>query len=217
MQLFAEIDAARKRWDVLAHPFYTRWSEGALSRDELALYAGQYRHAVVALADASSAAARSADAGDARETLEAHAAEEREHVALWDRFASAFGADGAAGPTPETERCVEAWAGDRDRALPASLVVLYAIESSQPRISEVKRAGLVEHYGCERSSEATVYFDLHAVRDHDHAAQHRAMISAVATGGENGGLAEHAERALAANWLLLDGVERLSRDRAGTA
>jgi hypothetical protein len=42
------------------------------------------------------------------------------------------------------------------------------------------------------------------------------MISAVAD-GENDGLVKHAERALAANWLLLDGVERLSRDRAGTA
>jgi pyrroloquinoline-quinone synthase len=217
MQLFADIDAARERWDVLAHPFYTRWSEGALSREELARYAGQYRHAVVALADASSAAARSADAGDARESLEAHAAEETEHIELWDRFASAVGAENAAAPTSETERCVEAWAGDRGRPVQASLVALYAIEAGQPRISEVKRAGLVEHYGFEPSSDATVYFDLHAVRDHEHAAQHRAVISDLATGDENGALVEHAERALAANWLLLDGVERLSRDRAGTA
>jgi pyrroloquinoline quinone (PQQ) biosynthesis protein C len=93
-------------------------------------------------------------------------------------------------------------------------VALYAIEASQPRISEVKRAGLVEHYGFEPSSDATVYFDLHAVRDHEHAAQHRAVISDLATGDENRALVEHAERALAANWLLLDGVERLSRDQA---
>ena len=51
MKLIERIDAARERWNVLEHPFYTRWSCGELTRDELAHYAGEYRHAVVALAD----------------------------------------------------------------------------------------------------------------------------------------------------------------------
>jgi pyrroloquinoline-quinone synthase len=209
MNLFDEIDAARGRWDVLEHPFYVRWSDGDLSPQELALYAGQYRHAVVALADASRAAARSADTGEARTTLEAHAAEEAEHVEVWDRFASAVGADVATAPSAETESCVRAWCGPDERELLPSLAVLYAIESSQPRISEVKRAGLIDHYGFEASSEATAYFDLHAVRDHDHAAQHRTLISRRMTADDDG-LVPSAERALAGNWRLLDGVERAS-------
>ncbi len=63
MDFFAELDAVRERWNVLEHPFYTRWSAGELTLDELALYAGQYRHAVTALAQASANAA--AVAGDA--------------------------------------------------------------------------------------------------------------------------------------------------------
>jgi len=216
MNLFDELDAVRKRWDVLRHPYYVRWSDGDLSPRELALYAGQYRHAVVALADASRAAARSADVGDARPTLEAHAAEEAEHVEVWDQFASAVGASGAPAPTPETKRCVGAWSGGDNRELLPSLAVLYAIEASQPRISEVKRAGLIDRYGFEPSSEATAYFDLHAARDHDHAAQHRAMISTRIAGDDDGRLVEPAEQALAANWLLLDGVERLFADVATT-
>ncbi len=207
MSLFDHVDAVRKRWDVLQHPFYLRWSDGELSTEELALYAGQYRHAVVALADASTAAARGAE-GEAGRALEAHAAEETEHVEVWDRFASAVGASATAAPTAETERCVRTWSGPAERELLTSLVVLYAIESSQPRISEVKRAGLVEHYGFEPASEATAYFDLHAARDHEHAAQHRSMISSRIAGDQNGALVEAAEEALAGNWALLDGVER---------
>src|SRR5436309_4236765 len=77
MELCTTIDEARRRWDVLKHPFYERWECGELTRDELAFYAGEYRHAVVALARAAAAT------GDGE-----HAQEEAEHVALWDEFAA---------------------------------------------------------------------------------------------------------------------------------
>ena len=35
------IDAARERWNVLEHPFYTRWEQGDLTHEELARYAGE--------------------------------------------------------------------------------------------------------------------------------------------------------------------------------
>jgi len=35
---FDRADAIRERWDVLRHPFYTRWSAGELSSGELAFY-----------------------------------------------------------------------------------------------------------------------------------------------------------------------------------
>ena len=50
MELFDRLDGARERWNVLRHPFYLRWERGELTRDELAFYAGEYRHVVVALA-----------------------------------------------------------------------------------------------------------------------------------------------------------------------
>src|SRR4029450_9042212 len=50
MPLIARLDEARRRRYILEHPFYTRWERGELTRDELADYAGEYRHAVVALA-----------------------------------------------------------------------------------------------------------------------------------------------------------------------
>ena len=56
-RIWLRIEQGRERWNVLRHPFYRRWSAGDLSRQELARYSGQYRHAVRAIAAASEAAA----------------------------------------------------------------------------------------------------------------------------------------------------------------
>jgi pyrroloquinoline-quinone synthase len=194
VELFNEIEAARLRWDVLNHPFYTRWSEGTLSREELAAYAGQYRHAVVALAEAS-----------ARAELGEHAEEEAAHVALWDDFTRAAGGDVDAEATVETHTCARAWAG-QGRSRAEHLVALYAIESAQPAISATKRDGLLRHYGYE-SGPATAYFDVHVERDVEHAAEGRELIAQL---GPDASLASEAEAVLRANWELLDGVEALT-------
>ena len=48
--VWQRIEEARDRWNVLEHPFYQRWSAGELTREELAEYSGQYRHATAAIA-----------------------------------------------------------------------------------------------------------------------------------------------------------------------
>jgi pyrroloquinoline-quinone synthase len=200
MDFWSRLDDVADRWNVLRHPFYVRWSEGELTRDELALYAAQYAHAVKALAAGTRRAAELAPAAAA------HAAEEEGHVALWDRFAEAVGAEPAA-PLPETAECVEAWS-DADRGLLPTLVALYAVEAAQPAISETKRTGLLERYGFERGP-ATEYFDVHAVRDVEHAREGReAIVELLAGDADHDELVAQAERALSANWRLLDGVDR---------
>ena len=201
MDLWSRLADAQSRWNVLDHPFYQRWSRGELSAGDLAVYAGQYRHAVVALAAAADGAARAA--GDA--DLAAHAGEEAAHVALWDAFAEAAGANGD-DPEPETVECAEAWAGE-GRDLLGHLVAMYAIESAQPAISRVKADGLRQHYGFD-GGLGTAYFDLHAVRDVEHAAEAQAKIGERLDGADEDALVAEAERVLRANWSLLDGVER---------
>ncbi len=208
MKFFADLEAVRQRWNVLEHPFYTRWSAGELTREELASYSGQYRAAVVALAQASAGTAAVADDDALRDDLEGHAAEEAAHVDLWDRFTTAVGGDCGAAMTAETQSCADTWA--TERPLLESLVAMYAIESGQPAISETKRAGLVEHYGATPGSDATAYFDLHAVRDVEHAAYERALIEPRLDGADVDALLAEAEAVLKANWELLDGVERLN-------
>ena len=193
MSLVDRIDAARSRWDLLRHPFYTRWERGELSRSELAFYAGEYRHAVTALAEAAAAA------GDAE-----HGREEAEHVGLWDAFADALGAPLDREPTRETAACAKAWARTDP---PEALAVLYAVEAAQPAIAETKLRGLVDHYGFAPDGHGTEYFALHAELDKEHARAAQAQLAGVAPEDE-GRLAAAAEDALRANWLLLDGVER---------
>jgi len=191
VNLIERIDEARARWNVLDHPFYLRWERGELTREDLAFYAGEYRHAVVALADAA------ATAGDA-----GHAAEEAAHIELWDRFAATLDAPLDREPTAETSACAEAWS--RGDALSAR-AVLYAVESGQPDVSRTKLTGLVDHYGFAPNSTGTEYFELHADRDHEHAAQSKSVLEQ-APPAEEDRLVAAAEAALAGNWRLLDGV-----------
>ena len=200
--VWQRIEEARARWNVLEHPFYQRWSAGELSREELAFYAGQYRHATVAIADLSGAVADSAPAAE-RADLRRHAAEEAVHVRLWDGFVDAVGGHAAAAPTAETARCVEAWTADDDRL--CQLVRLYAIESGQPAISQTKREGLAEHYGIGDCA-GNEYFRLHEKADVEHAAEGRSLIEAHLDGADPDALVAAAESAFEANWRLLDGV-----------
>ena len=200
MDFFARLESARARWNVLEHSFYRRWSAGQLSREQLAVYAGEYRHAVQALADGLSRAGRGADPSIAE-----HAAEEAEHVALWDQFADAVGGDTVREPNAETRACVQSWTAGRDTL--EGLVVAYAVESGQPEISKTKLEGLTRHYGVNEGP-ATEYFEVHAERDLEHAAETRALIEDRLEGADQERLLEVAEGALRGNWLLLDGVEQ---------
>lgn len=199
-RLWQRIEEARRRWDVLQHPFYQRWSEGTLSREELARYSGQYRHAVVAVAEVTEQAA---ELLPEREELRSHAAEELGHVRLWDGFVNAVGGEVDAEPTPETEACVRAWTGGEDAL--DKLARLYAVEVAQPEISRTKREGLIERYGFSDGA-GTAYFQIHSSRDVEHAAEVRELIEELAEPADEDRLVAAAEQAYEANWRLLDGV-----------
>jgi pyrroloquinoline-quinone synthase len=200
--VWQRIEQARARWNVLEHPFYQRWSAGELTRDELASYSGQYRHATAAIARLSASVAESAPEGE-RAELRRHAAEEEAHIALWDGFVEAVDGDVAAVPTPETKECVDAWTASGD--LLSQLARLYAIESGQPAISQTKREGLAEHYGIGDGA-GNEYFRVHEKADLDHAAEGRSLIEAHLAGADPDALVAAAESAFKANWRLLDGV-----------
>lgn len=205
MEFFDRLESVRERWNVLEHPFYQRWSRGELTAEELSFYAGEYRRAVAALAQATAATAVLADPGF-RSELEGHAAEEEAHISLWDDFAAAVGAPVDPEPREETLECASAWTAAGDAL--EGLVTLYAIESGQPAISQTKLEGLSAHYGIAPNDRGAAYFALHSERDHEHAAHSRALIEERMNDGDADRLLERAERVFQGNWALLDGVER---------
>lgn len=212
MSVIARLDQIRAAGSVLEHPFYRRWSAGELTAGELGRYAGEYRHAVLALAEASERAAAKAPPAHAQE-LRAHAEEEATHVALWDDFAEAAGARARAHDEPaheETVECVRAWTAGEDTL--EHLAVLYAIEASQPEVSRTKLEGLLAHYGYAEEGPAVEYFRTHELRDVEHAREAGALIerliASVADPQRKARrLEELAEGAVRGNWSLLDGVQ----------
>jgi pyrroloquinoline-quinone synthase len=200
--VWERIERSRAEHNVLEHPFYVRWSAGELSADELARYAGQYRHATEAIAKLSADLAE-AGPGEHRAELERHAVEEHDHVRLWDSFVNAAGGEIGAEPTDETMACVRAWTAPQGYL--ASLARLYAIESGQPEISRIKRDGLARFYGIE-GGPGNEYFRVHEVADVAHAQEARELIEEAMTGAEEDAVVEAAESAFRANLRLLDGV-----------
>ena len=200
--VWERIEESRARNNVLEHPFYVRWSAGELSREELARYAGQYRHATEALARLCRQTAETAPDGD-REEIASHADEEDSHIGLWDDFVEAAGGEIGTEPTPETAECVTAWTAS-DGYL-TQLARMYAIESGQPEIARVKREGLTRFYGIDGGA-GSEYFRIHEVADHEHAAESRRLIDEAMAPEDEDAVVAAAEDAFKANWRLLDGV-----------
>jgi pyrroloquinoline-quinone synthase len=200
--VWERIERSRAGHNVLEHPFYRRWSAGELTAEDLARYAGQYRHATAAIARLSGEAADAAPEAR-REQLVRHAEEEADHIRLWDGFVTAAGGEIGAEPTPETSECVREWTADQGYL--ASLARLYAIESGQPEISRVKREGLACFYGIDGGS-GTEYFRVHEDADVGHAAEARALIEEELRPEDADVVVAAAEATFRANWRLLDGV-----------
>ncbi len=202
--LWDRIEQARAGHNVLEHPFYQRWSAGELTREELAHYSGQYRYATEAIAKLSADIAANAPEAE-RPGLEAHAAEEHDHVAMWDGFVNAVGGTVGAEPNAETLECVETWT--KADGFGRQLARMFAIESGQPAISKTKTEGLGEHYEVS-DAPGNLYFTVHEEMDVHHAAEGRKLIERHMNDFSEDELVEAAEEAFKANWLLLDGVEK---------
>lgn len=147
MHLEKQLSDSLDRWNLLDSAFYRAWSAGTLPPEALGAYAREYGAFISTIAD-----------GWAAHGDQEIAAEEREHVELWSRFARSVGTEIGAAETPAVRRLVEV--AQHSFADPVeSLGALYAFEAQQPAAATSKLEGLRRHYDFDPAGEA--YFEVH--------------------------------------------------------
>jgi pyrroloquinoline-quinone synthase len=139
-----------KEFNLLKHPFYLAWNEGKLTKDQLALYAGEY-----------GAFIRLIPKGWEKLGESGIAAEETGHYLLWQDFAHSIGAGPIAAELSEVQGLVRK-TDIHYQTYAGALGALYAFEKQQPDTVASKLQGLRKHYNHWGADET--YFRVH---EHD--------------------------------------------------
>jgi pyrroloquinoline-quinone synthase len=192
---------------LLTHAFYQRWSAGELAAAELTSYAQQYRHFEQALPGFLTATLAQPLPERARTLLAANLADETgsgngvatdtSHLALFDRFAAAVGAEDVAA-TPATGELVRTYQTAAS-ALDA-LGVLMAYESQAAAVAASKASGLGQ-YGVSESDAS--FWTAHAEVDVAHRQWALEALHEV-SGGSIDATAAGLRRGADAWWAFLD-------------
>lgn len=208
------------QYDLLCHPFYQAWSEGKLTRADLAEYAAAYYPHVAAFPEYLASLAARVD-GELRRAVESNRSDElgedsaggRTHADLWLDFAAAMGAPHDAS-VPEIDALVNTFqAVAREGSAVEALAAFYAYESQVPRVAMEKARGLRAWYAA--GDRACRYFDLHTTADVHHANVWRQAIDReLASGASAEAALASLESAACALWSALDGIERRRLARA---
>jgi pyrroloquinoline-quinone synthase len=193
---------------LLDHPFYQRWSRGEVSVDELRAYAVQYRHFEASLPAhlqaVAAAAASPALRAQALRNLDDEAGTAPTHLDLFDRFAGALDATGAA-PSPAMAHLLDVYRDAVSRDAACGLAALVAYEAQSPAVSASKAQGLREHGILD--GDALDFWDVHATVDRDHAAW--ALDALAQTDTDVDALGDSIGAAADAWWSFLDEREAL--------
>jgi pyrroloquinoline-quinone synthase len=209
--LVERIDLEIEGYSLLKHSFYKMWSEGKLSLEDLRGYSKEYFQLVKAVPNfvqnvIFSSSLDKATSKDINQNLK----EEREHIELWTRFASAIGV-----PRDEllnyvaadkTNAAVSDLSSLTTSSLEEAAAAMYAYEMQLPKISRSKIDGLHKFYGMDNNTDATNYFEIHEETDIRHAELWRNIIQQTGAEKEEAAL-KAAIISLQAQNKLLDSVQ----------
>jgi len=224
---FIELDARIARYDLLKHDFYTAWSRGELTREDLREYASEYWHHVSAFPTYLSALHSELPDGELRRMVLANLADEEgmrdgtPHSDLWMDFARGMGAHESEvrdrNLSPDTRALIQHFRDTMHHSPAAALAALYAYESRVPAIAQTKAEGLEKHYSADEATRR--YFTVHTVADVYHSQVWRdALAAELAMHPENTDAAlTAAEDAARILWATLDGIESARQARIAIA
>jgi pyrroloquinoline-quinone synthase len=211
------VDRELAKYNLLKHPFYTAWSRGELTVEDLKFYGEQYFRHVSAFPTYLTSLHTRLPEGAMRRAVLANAWEEEcaepAHSDLWMRFVEGMGGNAeeiARGiAIEEITHLIETFHMlSQDAPVATAFGALYAYESQVPAIASEKLSGLMQHYGADDNTCS--YFAFHRTADIEHANVWRGIIDALVE--KDGMCADEAlagvTQAARALWLALDGIER---------
>jgi pyrroloquinoline-quinone synthase len=193
---------------LLSHPFYQRWEAGDISRDELRLYAEQYRYFERMLPEFLKELSDELPDGLARDSVLNNLADEvatPTHLELFEQFAHFYGASDAP-MSPAMQRLVESYGDILTDDVTVALAGLWAYESQGAAIADSKAEGLVKFYGAE--GDATTFWSVHGSLEGDHAAWTLEALEELDPIVDD--VASAARRIADAWWAFLDERESVS-------
>ena len=210
--LLESLDKLVEKYHLLKHPFYQAWTQGKLSKDDLALYAEQYYQHVRAFPENLKRLASRTDGGLAtlvQENLSEELDPVAPHPMLWRQFAQCLGVSEAAldgaSPLPGIAALLDSFDEISGHgAMAQAVAAFYAYEAQVPEIAAQKIAGLRRFYGITES-RGLAYFAVHQEADVRHRGAWRAWLAGQKNIDEVGVLCA-AERSLKALWGALDAV-----------
>ncbi len=136
-----------EQYNLLQHPFYLAWNEGRLTKEQMAVYAGEYGSFIQLVSEGWQAAGEQVIAN-----------EEEEHYVLWKNFAKSLDTKNMGATISQVNELVNSvknYFGSYAGALGA----LYAFEVQQPATASSKLEGLKKHYSNWQADET--YFTIH--------------------------------------------------------
>jgi pyrroloquinoline-quinone synthase len=136
-----------EQYNLLRHPFYLAWNEGKLTKEQMAVYAGEYGSFIQLISEGWAAAGE-----------QAIAKEEEEHYILWKKFAESLETKNVGATINQVSELVNS-VQNSFRSYAGALGALYAFEAQQPATASSKLEGLKRHYNHWRANET--YFTIH--------------------------------------------------------
>jgi pyrroloquinoline-quinone synthase len=209
------LDARIASKHLLDHPFYQRWTNGTLTKEELQDYARNYFHYAMAFPTFISAMhQQTSDIAVRQMLLENLIEEERgpeNHPELWLRFCESLGLsrDDVKAGAPNDATCaliatMKSLA--REGALHEGLAALYAYESQIPAVAKAKIDGLAKWYGISADRDIA-FFSVHMEADVNHSATSREILRDLCDTPDKATQADAAAgRTLDALYRFLDSV-----------
>jgi pyrroloquinoline-quinone synthase len=209
MPLLEDVDALIEGRRLLDHPFYTKWVEGTLPKENIQEYCRQYFAFESSFPRFLSAIHSRTEAPVARQHLlenlwdEEHGAEN--HRELWLRFSEGMGVAREdiedADRNEATRALVDTYASACEDPA-AGVAAVHAYERQVPAVAAAKITGLREHYGVD-DERALAFWKVHEGLDVEHADAEREILEE----SDREQVLEGTRRALDAWWRFLDAVD----------